>query len=86
MKIILDDDIANAIEATFQVGEGYFDPMHFSGIFYDVGTATEDYRNFNISRMARWVKFILKCNSGRLYFRGYDPGVVLLANKESTNV
>jgi hypothetical protein len=82
IKMILDDDMANAKEATFSVGEGYFSPMYYSGIFYDTGIATEDYRNFNITRTARWVKFIITCTKGRLYFRGYNPNVEILRNKE----
>jgi hypothetical protein len=82
IQLILDDDIANAIEATFSVGEGYFSPKTFSSIFYDTGVSTEDYRNFNVSRVARWAKFIITCNKGRLYFRGYNPGVEILRNKE----
>ena len=82
LKMILDDDIDNAISATFTTGEGYFSPMYYSGLVYDTGTTTEDFKNFNVMRNARWVKFIMTCNKGRLFFRGYNAGADMLKNKE----
>ena len=70
VEIITDDNTSHSIEVDTNVDASSFDSTYFSDVFYDSGINEEDYRVVHINRQSRWIKVLIKNETGRLFFRG----------------